>query len=268
MQPIEAAPAGVLAGIDFLFSDIDDTLTDDGRLPAASYEALWLLHERGVKLVPVTGRPAGWCDFFARMWPVDAVVGENGAFFFSYDRGLRRMRREYLMDRAQRLENERRLALIRDEILAEVPGAAVSADQAYRLADLAIDFREDVEPLGERELERICAVARRHGAEYKVSSIHVNIWFGAYDKLACMRRYLQSMHGLDLDAAQSRLAFVGDSPNDEPMFAGVANSIGVANIRNFLPRISHPPRYLTRGESARGFREAADLILAAKSAKV
>jgi len=26
--------------------------------------------------------PAGWCDLIARFWPVDAVVGENGALYF------------------------------------------------------------------------------------------------------------------------------------------------------------------------------------------
>ena len=82
-----------------------------------------------------------------------------------------------------------------------------------------------------------------------------------------MRHYLMKMHSLELELVQARLAFVGDSPNDEPMFAGVRNSIGVANIRAFLGRISRPPRYVTRAESARGFREAADLILAARSVR-
>ena len=72
--------------LEWFFTDIDDTLTSGGLLPPESFEALWMLHESGIRVVPVTGRPAGWCDHIARMWPVSGVVGENGSFFFRYDK--------------------------------------------------------------------------------------------------------------------------------------------------------------------------------------
>ncbi|MDR0448042.1 MAG: HAD hydrolase family protein, partial [Treponema sp.] len=70
---------GEAAGIRYVLMDIDDTLTTGGKLSAPAYTALWRLHEAGLKVIPITGRPAGWCDLIAREWPVDAVVGENGA---------------------------------------------------------------------------------------------------------------------------------------------------------------------------------------------
>ncbi len=96
-------------------------------------------------VVPVTGRPAGWCDHIARMWPVDAVVGENGAFYFRYDHAKRARCSGALSMTTQRAQAIRqRLAVVRDRILAAVPGCAVAADQHYREADLAIDYCEDV----------------------------------------------------------------------------------------------------------------------------
>ena len=72
------------SSLKFLLTDIDDTLTDEGQLGAEAYEALWDLHKAGVHVVPITGRPAGWCEMIARMWPVSGIVGENGGFYFRY----------------------------------------------------------------------------------------------------------------------------------------------------------------------------------------
>ena len=130
-----------------VLTDIDDTLTDNGRLPANAYAALEALHEAGLIVVPVTGRPAGWCDLIARQWPVDAVVGENGALWFRYDDAARRMQRVYRRSAAERAADRARLDTVAAEVLAEVPGTAIAADQPFRVSDLAIDFREDVPPL-------------------------------------------------------------------------------------------------------------------------
>src|SRR5690349_22621769 len=143
MRALAGFPREARRAIRFVLLDIDDTLTTEGRLSADAYAALERLTQHGLHVIPVTGRPAGWCDMIARFWPVDAVVGENGAFWFRYDREARRMHRRLLIagDTRPRLD-----ALARD-ILRAVPGAAVAADQPYRLADLAIDFAEDVGPL-------------------------------------------------------------------------------------------------------------------------
>ena len=265
MRPLSEMPREVAAGIRCVLTDIDDTLTSDGRLPAAAYFALEKLHDAGIYVAPVTGRPAGWCDMIARFWPVAGVVGENGAFYFAYDRAARRMRRVFAADEASREENRRRLEKIRQRILSEVPGAAVAADQAYRETDLAIDFREDVEPLPEASVDRIKRIFEDAGASAKISSIHVNGWFGSYDKLSMSRRFAAEVLDLDLDAENESFAFCGDSPNDAPMFAFFSNACGVANVRDFAGRMEAEPTWVTESRGGGGFVEIAEVVLGARS---
>ena len=96
LRPVADFPRAARARVRAVLTDIDDTLTSDGRLPAVAYAALEKLRDAGLLVVPVTGRPAGWCDLIARQWPVDAVVGENGAFYFRYDDKARKMIRRYV----------------------------------------------------------------------------------------------------------------------------------------------------------------------------
>jgi HAD superfamily hydrolase (TIGR01484 family) len=264
MKPLAAFPPAARNAVRGVFCDIDDTLTTDGRLTADAYAALARLHAAGLLLVPITGRPAGWCDLIARQWPVDAVVGENGAFWFRYDHAARRMRRSFVDDDATRATHRQRLRAIGEAILKAVPGAALSADQHYRETDLAIDFREDVPPLPADSIARIVAIMEQNGLTAKVSSIHVNGWFGAYDKLGMTRRLMQEAFGVDLDAERARYVFVGDSPNDSPMFGFFPHAVGVANVRTFADLLEAQPAYITQADAGAGFCELADFLLAAR----
>jgi HAD superfamily hydrolase (TIGR01484 family) len=248
-----------------VFTDIDDTLTTDGRLPAEAYAAMEYLQSAGIAVVPITGRPAGWCDLIARIWPVDGVVGENGAFYFHYDRKARRMIRRYVDDDKTRATNRERLLALGQQILADVPGAGISADQLYRETDLAVDFCEDVAPLSAESIDRIVAILTKAGVTAKVSSIHVNGWFGSYDKLTMTKLFAADCLGVDLDAEERAFVFTGDSPNDGPMFDFFSHSIGVANVRDFEDRLINPPTYITDGYGGQGFSEVARLLIDAKN---
>jgi len=264
VRPLRDFPLQARRSVRFVLCDIDDTLTDDGRLTARAYDAIERLHTAGLRIVPVTGRPAGWCDLIARFWPVDAVVGENGALWFAYDREARRMARCYWKTECQRREDRRRLGLLEARIIAEVPGAAVAADQAFREADLAIDYREDVVPLAGDAIARIVAIFEAAGAQAKVSSIHVNGWFGDYDKLAMSRRLLEARFGVGPEAAREQVLFVGDSPNDAPMFAHFVHAVGVANVRDFVGRLVAEPAWVTEARGGAGFAELAAALLEAR----
>ncbi|MCD6397600.1 MAG: HAD-IIB family hydrolase, partial [Spirochaetaceae bacterium] len=134
--------------LEYLFTDIDDTITTDGIMPASTLENIWKLLNAGIKVVLVTGRPAGWCDYFARMWPIAGIIGENGAFYFSYNREVKKMTRVFLQSEATRKSGQAGLERIRKRVLKEVPESGISSDQDFRISDLAIDFCEDVSPLG------------------------------------------------------------------------------------------------------------------------
>ncbi|NCC25962.1 MAG: HAD-IIB family hydrolase [Deltaproteobacteria bacterium] len=261
MRPLPEMPRQALRGVTHVLTDIDDTLTDHGRLGAGAYTALERLTEAGVTVVPVTGRPAGWCDHIARMWPVGAVVGENGALYFRYDAGSRRMIRHFSRTEAQRREDRVRLQTLAREIPVRVPGSAVSADQAYRDTDLAIDFCEDVPPLPMAEAERIRALFEAAGARAKISSIHVNGWFGDFDKLSMTRTLFAREYGLDLDLVRDRVVFAGDSPNDSPMFAFFPLAVGVANVLDMRDRLEAEPAFVTPSRGGAGFSELAEALL-------
>jgi HAD superfamily hydrolase (TIGR01484 family) len=261
MRPLSEWPKATRHAVGYVLLDIDDTLTTDGRLTAAAYVALEKLSERGLRVIPVTGRPAGWCDLIARVWPVDSVVGENGAFWFRYDRGRRTMTRHFWLAEPERAIGRERLDRLGCEILAAVPGARIAADQPYRIADLAIDYAEDTRPLSPEDVDCVVALMRAAGATAKVSSIHVNGWFGNWDKLAMTRRLFTEHYGIELDSERKAVAFIGDSPNDEPMFGFFANSVAVANIRPFVSRLHDPPTYVTEHEAGAGFVEFAEALL-------
>lgn len=257
MKPLtDLRDASRLRGLLF---DLDDTLSTDGRLTAEAYAALERLQGAGRHAILVTGRPAGWCDHIARMWPVDAVVGENGAFYFRHAEG--RLQRRYHDGDAERAAKRARLGAICARILSAVPGAALASDQAYRETDLAIDYCEDVPPLPLSEAERIAELMRAAGLTAKVSSIHVNGWFGAYDKLAMAKTLFAEAFGASLDAVQAQYAYAGDSPNDAPMFAYFANSVGVANVARFAGRLAAAPKYVTQRASGAGFAELVARLL-------
>ncbi len=261
MQPLSELPDRVARRAIAVLTDIDDTLTTDGRLPALAYLALERLRDAGLIVVPVTGRPAGWCDLIARQWPVDAVVGENGAFYMRYEAKRRQLVRRFMMDTATRAAQREQLAAIGARILAAVPGAALASDQHYRECDLAIDFCEDVPALSRAAIDRIVALMQDAGLTAKISSIHVNGWFGDYDKLGMTRTLLAEVFGVDLDVEREHFVYVGDSPNDAPMFGFFPNAIGVANVLPFLDRIATPPAYVTSAPSGAGFVEVVDLLL-------
>ncbi len=264
MKPLSTFPHADLKAIRGVFTDIDDTLTTDGQLTAEAYSAMERLHLLGLTVVPVTGRPAGWCDHIARMWPVDGVIGESGAFYFRYDREKRHMSRHYSDGDRKRAANRKRLVALGHHILEQVPGAAIASDQHYRETDLAIDFCEDVAPLPMSSVDRIVALLDAAGATARVSSIHVNAWFGSYDKLTMTRQFASDCLRVNLDDAEGEFIFSGDSPNDAPMFDYFSNSVGVANVRDFENSLTIAPTYITENKSGAGFAELVTILINAR----
>lgn len=264
MKPIGTMPVHIAANIKVVLADIDDTITTDGRLTARAYGALEALKDIGIKVAPVTGRPAGWCDMIARFWPVDGVIGENGAFYYSYDANTRQMIRKYHPAMQEHINRPDRFDRIRQRIRAEVPGAAISADQPFRMADLAVDFCEDVDPLDDGDIQRIKSIFEEEGGVAKISSIHVNGWFGSYDKMSMSREFVKDRLGMDIDQENDAFVFVGDSPNDAPMFGAFNQSCGVANVLDFKDTMPAEPTWVASHKGGEGFVEIVEQIMAAR----
>ncbi|GHU49168.1 hypothetical protein FACS1894200_07540 [Spirochaetia bacterium] len=196
MKPITEMTAEEARGLTYVLMDIDDTITCRGKLLAASFTALWKLHEAGLKVIPVTGRPAGWCDLIAREWPVDGVIGENGAFaFWEETNGSGRPNLKTLSHPNAIRNDHSILTNVKERALKAFPDVRVAKDQFARLYDLALDFAEEDPILPLETAERIKNSAVELGAQAKVSSIHVNIWMGVYDKLSMTEAFLSRRFG-------------------------------------------------------------------------
>ena len=265
LLPLDALRPSEVQDLVGVLCDIDDTLTVAGRLVPAAFTALQALSDSGLAVIPVTGRPAGWCDHIARAWPVRGVVGENGGLWFwmQHDGVRERLARGFWQPADTRSENRAKLDALAAQILAAVPGTALASDQGYRALDLAVDFCEDVPPLPRPAIDAIVAAFDTVGATCKVSSIHVNGWFGDFDKLSGFRRLTES---LGLPAAADRWAFVGDSANDAPMFAHFPVSVGVSNVDHFLDRLPVWPRFRSAEPGGHGFAAFARCLLDLRNA--
>lgn len=264
MKPISEITQKEISQIKGICLDIDDTLTTDGKLTAKAYDSLWALKDNGYYVVPITGRPAGWCDHFARFWPVDAVVGENGAFTFFMQEGVRKRINTPFEFTPE--ESFKKLEQFSDEVLKEFPYAKWASDQAYREYDLAIDICEDVQQWKKEDVDLLLAFAKKKGAHAKLSSIHVNAWFGNYDKLKGFLHWLSSgAPGLTSPSSeilnQNAWCFIGDSPNDEPLFSAFHWSVGVANLVQYQDQLKSLPRWITKAKSGEGFSEMAKLLI-------
>jgi len=258
MKPIAELTAEEALGVRYFLMDIDDTLTRQGKLLSSSYSALWKLKEAGLKVIPVTGRPAGWCDLIAREWPVDGVVGENGALAFWEEPGSI-LKAEYHPNAVK--NNHSVLEKIKERAFAEFPELRLAKDQFARLFDIALDFAEEEPVLPISAAQRIKEIAEEEGAVARISSIHVNIWMSDYNKLSMVERFLAGRFGWKSGAGDREVIFVGDSPNDEPMFARFPMTCAVSNIERYIGLIKHKPAFVAGKEGGDGFAEIADFFL-------
>ena len=276
MKPLSSWPLADRRRITGVFTDIDDTLTTDGAITPDALHALAALKAAGLHVIAITGRPVGWSVPFAQgdpasglaAWPVDAIVAENGAVALFRDKNSlqpssnihSQLLKLYQQDATTRAANFARMQQVAQRVLREMPGAQVSQDSPGRETDIAIDHSEFTH-LSAEKIAQAVQIMQDEGMNATVSSIHVNGWFGAHNKLEGARWIVRELLGRDLDAEIDKWAYVGDSTNDQLMFAHFPHSVGVANIRRFEAELAHLPRYITDGERGAGFAEVARAIL-------
>jgi hypothetical protein len=237
-----------------LFSDIDGTMTTDGRIEPATYAALEQLGEAGVPLIMVTGRPAAFGQAFMTMTNVLAVVTENGGVTFV--REGRKLQKLYGVPAASLPEWRRRMNDVLIEVFSKVPGARLSSDSRYREVDLAVDWNEEAS-LTRDDAELCVAIIRKAGLMAVRSNVHVNFGPPHFDKLSACMTVIKQVLGADT-ADLTPYVYVGDALNDAPMFAGFPNSVGVANVKAWWDELEHKPAFLTERPEGPGLRELVD----------
>ncbi len=254
LQPIHRAP---LSRVEAVFTDVDGTLTSQGRLTGNTIKALEWLNAHGVRVVLVTGRSAGAADTWARTLPVDGVIAENGALFMR--REGQRLRTTYLQPARTRAAHRARLSAVIGEATTRFAPAALSSDSAFTAVNLAIDIAEET-ALSESLVLRLERWLKTQGVTAVRSSVHINCWFGRFDKATAVKRYLADVWGTRLRSADPRYVYVGDSFNDQPLFRAFSLSVGVANVLDVASQLKYRPAFVTRSREGRGFGEVVDAI--------
>lgn len=261
MSRFADADSRLLSQVDIVLTDVDDTLTRHGKLSPSTLDAMARLMNAGIRVIPVTGGCAGWCDHIVRAWPVAAIIGESGAFRFRMTSGGS-LEQRFVRPLAELRDEQQQLLRIAAQALQRVPAAKLAADQPYRLVDVAVDHAQDVDPLSGKQVAAIIEMFRHAGARARASSIHVNAWFGDHDKATMATKLLSEDFELSASAQAQRVLFIGDAPNDESLFHAYPLSVGVANIKSHLSGMVHGPRWLCRASHGEGFVEMADRLLA------
>ena len=263
MLPLSAIPGDALRDIDFLLFDVDETFTTHGLLHAQSYAALFALRDAGITAVPVTGRPSGWGNVMLSTWPIKACVTENGGVI-SWKDSTGIARQQVIHEQHRGEGYIEKLRALGRAIATRYPQIRVSADQPYRLTDLAIDYAEQSYGVSETTVTEIVAWMRAEGYQSAVSSIHIHAYKPTNEKADGVYPLMQFAFAMGADDVHARAAFIGDSPNDASLFAAIPLSVGVANVRTSLGKIATPPAYVCAAECGAGFVEFATALIAAR----
>ena len=263
MRPLSAVASSALRDIDFLLFDVDETFTTHGLLRPESYASLFALCDAGITAIPVTGRPSGWGNVMLSTWPIKACVTENGGVISWKDAtGIARQQVIHEQHRGDGyIENLRDLGRA---IATRYPQVRISADQPYRLTDLAIDYAEQSRDVSEQTVAEIVNWMQGAGYQTAVSSIHIHAYKPTNEKADGVYPLMQTAFAMSAEAVHARAAFIGDSPNDASLFAAIPMSVGVANVRTSLAKIATPPAYVCSAECGAGFVEFAIALIAAR----
>jgi HAD superfamily hydrolase (TIGR01484 family) len=246
MRPLTELPGDDVAGI---FTDVDDTLTHRGALVPEAYAALCDAAAAGLRVVLVTGRPAGYAQVLAALWPVEAAVAENGGVAILRDGQAR-----YWDPPDVRAEQKHRLDALVADARTRLPFARLADDNWLRRVDVAFDIGER-HKLSPAERTAIAQLIESHGARCVTSTIHAHAYYGDHDKAKMLLRLAADRWGESSENVRARYVFVGDSPNDQAGFASFPRSVGVANVVRYARALDPPPGWVASAEGGHGFAE-------------
>ncbi len=245
-----------------IFSDVDDTLTYKGLLPSEALESLYKLQSQKIKVILVTGACAGWCDQFARLWPIAAVIGENGAFVIKKDNN--KLIYQDTQTCSDRKKNLSKIKQIAKDIFIAFPNLKPAKDNIYRRYDYAIDYNQEITGFNESNIKKIIKICNDNNINATTSSIHINMWIGNFNKLTAAKNWIAENTDFNEEDIQKNCSYIGDSLNDEVMFKFFQNSIGVANIKPHLKNLKYKPTLIMSKEGGFGFAEWSKQILNSK----
>jgi hydroxymethylpyrimidine pyrophosphatase-like HAD family hydrolase len=262
MRPVASLAREEARALRGVLFDLDDTVLSHGLLTREAFGAICDLHDAGLELVAVTGRPSGWGEVVARQWPIDGAVTENGAVHVVRDgKGVKLV---FDGSDAEVAARRAKLDTLVARIAREMPHVKLADDNHGRRADVAWDIGERV-TLPESDVAALARIVVEEGARTTRSSVHLHATYERDDKASGVVRFVHDRFGVDAGAALYRYAFAGDSANDAACFSAFKTTFGVANVRAFVDRVSVPPKYVAQAERGAGFAEIGRAILGARA---
>lgn len=248
-QPLAQVDRSTLAQIQVLLTDIDGTMTREGRIPAEVVEWLPRLRDAGIEVVPCTGRSAGELLGLVRYLPgVARGMAENGGILVVADQPLLPLRPP--VDRSQ--------LAVAAESLGQHAGPWQLAPCSFaRITDQAWERGSR----SEAQLQLLRTAAEALGLELTWSSVHIHLTMAPPDKGAGALQVLVSE-----GVIPARVAAIGDAANDEGLWVAgrFGLQVGTADVEQVWPLLRHRPT-IRVGRAALGWLELARALVAARA---
>ena len=240
-----------LASVRLIATDMDGTLTKNGKFTSQLLVALESLAAKNIPVLIVTGRSAGWVNAIAHYLPVVCAIAENGGLFYS-DRSTA----WELITKLDNIEHHRlQLKEVFLLLQSKFPEITESVDNSFRVTDWTFDIG-DLSPQQLAVMERLCGYA---GYGFTYSTVQCHIKPKQQDKAVGLQQILKKYFP---DLTPQQIVTVGDSPNDESLFNSnyFPLSVGVANIAHYSDRLHYKPSYITSLPEVAGFCQLAEIL--------
>jgi HAD superfamily hydrolase (TIGR01484 family) len=237
--------------IHLIATDMDGTLTQQGKFTAQLFQALETLAIARFPVIIVTGRSAGWVSGLKHYLPIEGAIAENGGLFFPGNTETP----QPLVKLTNWTQHRQNLAAMFEQLKQQFPHLKESADNQFRLTDWTFD----VMGLSRTELQQLQQLSQQQDWGFTYSTVQCHIKLKQQEKAAGLQQVLQQYYP-ELTAKQ--VLTVGDSPNDESLFNPklFPVSVGVANVLEYQEDLTYKPAYVTPSAEGKGFCELVDML--------
>ncbi|MCL2932514.1 MAG: Cof-type HAD-IIB family hydrolase [Trichodesmium sp. MAG_R03] len=241
-----------LKNIQVIATDMDGTLTKNGKFTSHLFLALEKLAAAKIQVLVVTGRSAGWVQAIKNYLPIVGAIAENGGLFYP----IHSEAPQILTSIPNITLHKKILATIFQYLKSQFPQIEPSADNQFRLTDWTFDIQD----LSLSELTKMAEICQTKGYGFTYSTVQCHIKPLQQDKASGLYQVLSKKFP---NLSTEKILTVGDSPNDESLFekSKFPVSVGVGNILEYANKINHQPVYVTSKKEAEGFCELAELLL-------
>ena len=252
LTPLSQAIQGnALDKIRLIATDIDGTLTQNGKFTTDLFQALFKLKQVKIPVILITGRSAGWVQALKNYLPVTGAIAENGGLYYPFESD----HPEFLISLNSRSQHRENLATAFQILKVQYPHLQASADNPFRFTDWTFDIQN----ISLSEIQLLTELCTELGWGFTYSTVQGHIKPKNQDKATGLLKVIQQ-YWSELNPEQ--ILTIGDSPNDQTLFNSelFPQSIGVANILEYSDQLTHKPRYITAGSEVEGFCEIVNIF--------